>query len=800
RDAEFKEWRKEQTERDAKRDAELIERDAKREREQIERDAKRDAELIERDAKRDAEQIERDNKQAERDAALNETLRKLVPQNRLSPSSAMQSRSVAGSQRDAVTQHTIGASSFDSTPQKNNLKADQFDRKWYSDLSKSHSSFFKEAHLPVALGMVSKDWRKEWNRINNDAALRASEVAKKILSVYRRKPEIKALDHRKTSEKAYQTAFDHLATAVNRFAPTNPNDGRIGLRWLNSHKTQFSNHGSTGRFPDGSFFTAKSTRGTQWQDLVVVVEIKGSSEAAESDVLRGQIIQGLIDMATDRPRRFSFALSLGHKGEIRVYICTPDQIYVSLLGKLPLGQGSSEHMLNDRRVVLFILFLYEQTAKDCGFLTRDAVPLPGEFSLGKIVGMTSVSHSSLLNSSISINMDSNSEVLGRHRILEGPRTWLYPNCTFNGEKAVFKFQWIPEGDLESTVHQFIVDKGIPHIPKLLFAATVTDSESSRVAPCRGEVMVIEDVGRSVAKIFDDIDSSSIRGQMRVVDVFAAYVHTLIAAAKLDDNNQFVLHRDVSRGNLMVADSGQPYVIDWGCGRICDSNTRRSSASKKVIVGTTIYMGIRILCKRTTRSIVDDLESLFLVYCRCLWDTYGNTKSHHYEHLWKKAKLEMVEIMRKVWLRNEDTLFKCMEIRNDTPASLELLAKKMYGLLFTKPASIDSLADNSDDPRVVGFKASSWLEAFESVVGDNTAAMPYLEMFKEYVVGSDNDNDNRRDSFISAEGVNQLLVTPQYPKDNTREEYNPPETPTRSTSLKRPLTGSYDSSNSKSRHH
>ncbi|KAJ2653483.1 hypothetical protein IWW48_006400, partial [Coemansia sp. RSA 1200] len=199
----------------------------------------------------------------------------------------------------------------------------------------------------------------------------------------------------------------------------------------------------------------KSMRGTRWQDLVVVVEIKGSSEAAESDVLRGQIIQGLIDMATDRPRRFSFALSLGHKGGIRVYVCTPDRIYVSPLGDLPLGQGSSEHMLDDRRVVLFIRFLYEQIAKDCGFLTRDAVPLPGEFSLDKIVGMTSVSHGSLLNSSISINMNSSSEVLGRHRILEGPRTWLYPNCTFNGEKAVFKFQWIPEGDLESTVHQFI---------------------------------------------------------------------------------------------------------------------------------------------------------------------------------------------------------------------------------------------------------------------------------------------------------------------------------------------------------
>ncbi|KAJ2654007.1 hypothetical protein IWW48_006350, partial [Coemansia sp. RSA 1200] len=684
-----------------------------------------------------------------------------------------------------------------STPQTNNLKADKFDYSWYSGLSKSHSGFFEEADLPVALGMVSEDWCKAWEIIEDDAALRGSAVADNILSAYRKNRVINTLDHLNASEKVYQAAFDHLATAVNRFAPTHPSGGLIGLRWMNSHKAQIRNRGIPGRFPDGSFFTAKSTRGTMWQDIMVVVEIKGSSEAADSDVLRGQIIQGLIDMATDRPRRFSFALSLGHKGEIRVYVCTPDQIYVSLLGKLPLAQGSSQSVIDDRRVVLFIRFLYEQTAKDCGFLTRDAVPLPGEFSLDKIVGITSVSHSSLLNSSINISMDSNSEVLGRHRILKGPRTWLYPNCTFNKEKTVFKFQWIPEGDLESTVHQFIVDKGIPHIPKLLFAATVTDSESNRVAPCRGEVMVIEDVGRSVANIFDRISISSIRGRMRVVDVFAAYVHTLIAAAKLDDNNQFVLHRDVSRGNLMVADSGQPYIIDWGYGRICDSNTHRSSTSKKIIVGTTIYMGIRILHEQATRSIVDDLESLFLVFCRCLWDTYGNTKSEDYQELWTINDRRQVQLLRRVWLRSEDTLFKCMEIRNDTPASLKLLAKKMYGLLFPESTSIDSLADNSDDPRVAEFKASNWLKAFEGAVGGNTAAMPYLEMFKEYVV--DNDNDNRRDSFISAEGVNQLLVTPQYPKDNTREEYNPPETPTRSRGSKRPLTGSLVSSNSKSRH-
>ncbi|KAJ2521445.1 hypothetical protein H4217_001379 [Coemansia sp. RSA 1939] len=502
-------------------------------------------------------------------------------------------------------------------------------------------------------------------------------------------------------------------------------------------------------------------------------------------------------MATDRPRRFSFALSLGNKGEIRVYVCTPDKLYVAPLGNLPLGRGSSGNTLKDRRVVAFILFLYQQTAKDCGFLTENPVPLPGEFALDKIIGISAVSHDPPCNPSISININSDSEVLGRHRILKGPRTWLYPKCVFDGDNAVFKFQWIPEGDLESTVHKFIEDKGIPHIPELLYAATVTDTQSNRGAPCRGEVMIIEDAGSSVADIFGKAEVSSIYGQMRIVDVFAAYVHTLIAAAKLDENNRFVLHRDVSRGNLMVAAGGQPYVIDWGYGRICDSSTCRSSTPKKIIVGTTIYMGIRILNGRTMRSIVDDLESLFLVFCRCLWDTYGDTKSEDYEELWTKNDSRRVKVLRRVWLESKESMLTLMKERIGIPASLKLLAESMYDLLFPKSASISTLADNTDDPRVAEFKALNWLKAFESVAGDYIAAMPYLGMFKEYV----SDNDNRRDSFISAGGVDHLLfVTPKYPRDNTREESNLPETPTRSTSAKRPFTGQPDSPNSKSRLH
>ncbi|KAJ1807489.1 hypothetical protein LPJ75_004790, partial [Coemansia sp. RSA 2598] len=130
---------------------------------------------------------------------------------------------------------------------------------------------------------------------------------------------------------------------------------------------------------------------------------------------------------------------------------------------------------------------------------------------------------------------------------------------------------------------------------------------------KGEAIVMEDVGVSIQSAFDK-DGLNL-SDAQILDVFAGYVHALLAAADISED-RFVLHRDVSMGNLMVGDNGAPYVIDWGCGRVCSVDETVRSCGKEMI-GTAIYMGIRVLGNCKTRSVIDDLESLFLVLCHSL---------------------------------------------------------------------------------------------------------------------------------------------------------------------------------------
>ncbi|KAJ2505217.1 hypothetical protein GGI11_007086, partial [Coemansia sp. RSA 2049] len=558
RDNEAKEWREEQARREAKREKET--------KEWREEQARREAKL-------NNVLLNLQEQQGEIRAGIKDMVTMLSPQNRLAYGntgalcSALRSGSAANNQRAAVS--------------------------WAKSEATSHMG------LSDGLGMISKEWSQAWDNIDNASTLRNSPNAKKILSAYRNNKGVALLNHQSASEPIYQTAFDHLAKAVEQLSLTNSSGESTGLRWVDTHKIRVSGGGNPGRYPDGGFFTAKSAQGTQWHDMVAVIEIKKSKDPADSDNLRGQIMQGLIDMATFRPRRFSFGISLGNGGKIYVYICVPDNIYVALL-----------------------------------------VELPGAFALDKIVGIESDKKDTSMNTSINIRTPSGGEVLGRHRSLEGPRTWIYPSCRFDYQDAVLKFQWIPEGNLESEVHRFVLAKGVPHVPKLLFAAGVSGRQSDRDVPFVGEVLVFENVGNKVSSLFDSAGSSM---EKRVVDIFAAYAHTLIAAARIGKDNRFVLHRDISLGNLMVTHSGQPYIIDWGYGCVCDSSICHRPASGKVIVGTTIYMSIRVLFNKETRSLIDDLESLFLVFCHCLWTTYGNTRNEYYKDLWVKGNKLQVEL-------------------------------------------------------------------------------------------------------------------------------------------------------------
>ncbi|KAJ2844762.1 hypothetical protein GGI22_006774 [Coemansia erecta] len=455
-------------------------------------------------------------------------------------------------------------------------------------------------------------------------------------------------------------------------------------------------------------------------------------------------------MAENQPRRFMLGLALGKGHAIYLYVCVPGGIYIAELGNLPLAgagkfhsTGSDDPREKEQCVVAFLLFLYNRLGKDYGYLTKRSINVPGSFKLADIVGAIADDRS-ILPSTTSVTLRHEKRVLGRHGHLKGQRTWAYParvTCDGNAHNVYFKFQWAFDGDLEVDVHQFVLDRDVPHVPELLYSATINDDRidvSGR--KFKGEAIVMEFVGKNIRSFFDE---NSIRSPAKVIDVFAGYVHTLVAAANVDDEGRFALHRDISIGNLMVTPNGHPYVIDWGCGCVSTEGVDRPSSGKHMI-GTAIYIAIRILEGNKSRSVIDDLESLFLVLCHCVWRKYGKINKHH-ETLWSGKDIDHTRDARIAWLSNKKKLFERMGTTDDLPKPIRLLVEDMFTLLFPPSSPIYDLNEDDTDPRLKLFKLSAWLEVFENASGcaGRGTPMPHLDELRRYV----RDNSDRRVSSI-----------------------------------------------------
>ncbi|KAJ2760963.1 hypothetical protein H4S06_001457 [Coemansia sp. BCRC 34490] len=123
------------------------------------------------------------------------------------------------------------------------------------------------------------------------------------------------------------------------------------------------------------------------------------------------------------------------------------------------------------------IFLHQQLGKDSGYLARHSISLPCGLRLDSIVDTSRGSDNTLPSSTVvSLNSANGvaGGVFGRHRHLKGQRTWSYPAKCYDGKihNTFFKFQWGYDGDFEIDVHQFVLAKSVPNVPKLLYTAIV----------------------------------------------------------------------------------------------------------------------------------------------------------------------------------------------------------------------------------------------------------------------------------------------------------------------------------------
>ncbi|KAI9504880.1 hypothetical protein BX070DRAFT_99085 [Coemansia spiralis] len=502
--------------------------------------------------------------------------------------------------------------------------------------------------------------------------------------------------------------------------PRFQNGSHQQLRWSDQHKTPMSNR----RKPDGILFASSPGRAANWQNTAVAIEVKDENSTSNSNVLMGQLFQDFLDMAEDQPRHFVIGLTISGDYEANAWLCTPSNLFNCRLGKLLSDKPDFEH----HNFVYFLFVLYQQLPKDYGFLVNNRYGLTSAFSVADM--LSSTANSGYFEDKM-IAIEGGKAFSGRHNVLSGSRSWVYyarievPEG--QSERVIFKFHWHGVGRSEAGVHRQVLNTGVPYVPQLLYSSGIdTRIESLLFNEYTGEILIIEDCGMGLWQFADSVIDKDC---CRLIDMFAGYVHTLLAASTTHPA-KFVLHRDISLNNLMVK-KGEPRIIDWGCGLVVNRGTTRLP-SEAIIMGTAPYMGIRVLSEHKTRTLLDDLESLFLVFSYVLWTKYGIV-DETYRILWSGEK-DMVAILhrRYSWLSSGVEFIAQMQLGNKLAPELKEFALNLYELLFSTGAR--TLSNQESDSRAEDFDAKKWLDAFKlSTKKAKDADMPYLGRLEAYVM-------------------------------------------------------------------
>ncbi|KAJ2137776.1 hypothetical protein IW136_003379 [Coemansia sp. RSA 678] len=414
------------------------------------------------------------------------------------------------------------------------------------------------------------------------------------------------------SEEVRQVILNALMLAIEARLSQ---ESELELKWKDTHLSNMLDRTK----PDGILSLNVPDMGKEWRWTVAVFEIRNDYIGAMQASLRGQLLLCMVSMSQHQPRLYSLGFTGSKDGDLYIYLVMPAKVFYSKIGRLPLGESGDP---GEVAVVRLLLLMYQMLPKYPGFL---ATPDRGIFSpltADKFIGIVGSDAVRLSGKTITVLGDKT--IGGRNRQPVGSRSWIYRVHVAAGRdtktlERILKFHWYSAEYSESQFDQQLT----------------------------GELLLLEDAGKDIRLFFKDAKADS----WQMIDVFAGYFHALLVAATGNEQGEFIIHRDISAMNLLIKDS-QPFVIDWGNGVHAFSADRITS--KSVRVGTAPFMGIRALNSSSRRSLVDDVESLFLVFSYCLWSVYGKD-SDFMRNMWQgKMDVKKSIITRRNWLTSKDT--------------------------------------------------------------------------------------------------------------------------------------------------
>ncbi|KAJ2862238.1 hypothetical protein GGI22_002244, partial [Coemansia erecta] len=602
----------------------------------------------------------------------------------------------------------------------------------YSLLAKYNANDIARRDISGILSYINHEWPVAWDDANenNTYASDIEAIREKLATANPGTEDIFG----KNKEDVYQDKLNLLMSIIDEHMRIKLN-GKSRLQWKDTHANTMSN----GRKPDGVLAIRNSGAACEWTDVAVSFEVKSDRYGPNALDLRGQVLTNFLDMAYDQPRRYSIAFGISQGGGVNVYLCTLRKVYYNYIGSIPCDGSADDDIDN---FIRFLLVLYVELPKDhFGFLMKDDQGIYKPFCFGDISGFDQPNQESsqegiLRTAKVSVIGDK--AFSGRRHIYIGSRSWLYdaqvhPNDMSKVKECILKLNWCTSDMAEASVHKRAMDMRVPYTPCLIDSATIPIDACNEYV---GEVLLIERCGQRVSAFLTSSHKNRVH---RIVDIFAGYLHTLLVAADGDEDG-YILHRDISAGNLLVKDDKHPYIIDWGCGLVAKKNQSRTP-STNAIIGTAPFMGIRVLYRTSYRSLLEDLESLFLVLSLCLWNKFGDGQSKsrddNFEKMWRGTlTTEDIIESRAQWLHSHDSYWSTMKIK-DCPDCLTELATGMYDLLFPEGGTfIRKHACKDIDPRITQFKAKNWTKIFRTAadlaIDDGYAGFDHVDSLCKYV--------------------------------------------------------------------
>ncbi|KAJ2668199.1 hypothetical protein GGH99_006490, partial [Coemansia sp. RSA 1285] len=181
------------------------------------------------------------------------------------------------------------------------------------------------------------------------------------------------------------------------------------------------------------------------------------------------------------------------------------------------------------------------------------------------------------------------------------------NIKFEGKKAVLKLSWTPVSRIpEGAVYDVLRLNGVEGIPEIYSSGIIcADFLGNRL-----EYIIMEYCGDSLTTYFD--------GKCRPNELLQNELPQNERRKKLEDCSRCV---SLPRSGKFrrISDDVRSYINDtWG---IDVNSLAPIEKENDPVTDTMCFMSIRMLAAAATRSLWDDIESLFYVVLGCLFSSY-----------------------------------------------------------------------------------------------------------------------------------------------------------------------------------